>query len=327
MYSVADYLWMLADDTRASAYASAIRKVVRAGDRVLDVGAGFGFFSVIAARAGAAHVDAVDTNPAVHLGARLADANGCAGRITFHHTDVEQLELPHRADVVISDLRGPTPLARRSLATFIDARTRLLRPDGRVIPVADTMFAAPCRVPEAVRRDMHAAFGREGIDTSPVERVVSETPYRCTIRSSDLIAAGRAWARIDYATVATPDLHGSADWTFAGAVAVDGLAVWFETELANGVGFSSGPGASVRVYNQVFLPLRSPIAIAAAERLRVELTLRLVLDEYIWAWTAWLTPADRSAERQVLQQNSIAEAVLDPALLHRRAAGGTGNAV
>ena len=75
MYSVADYLWMIADGTRVAAYAGAIRGAVHAGDRVLDVGTGFGFFSVVAAQAGAGRVDAVDTNPVVHLGPRVAQAN------------------------------------------------------------------------------------------------------------------------------------------------------------------------------------------------------------------------------------------------------------
>src|SRR5687768_18477600 len=112
---------MIADHARVAAYAAAIRAVVAPGDRVLDVGAGFGFFSVIAAAAGAQHVDAVDTNPAIRLGPRVAAANGCADRISFHHLDVRQLTLPERAGVLIADVRGPTPFGSRALEVVISA--------------------------------------------------------------------------------------------------------------------------------------------------------------------------------------------------------------
>ena len=319
MYSLADYLWMISDETRVSAYAAAIRATVRPGDRVLEVGAGFGFFSAIAAQAGASHVDAVDTNPAVHLGARLAAANGCADRIVFHHADVERLTLAEKADVAISDLRGPTPFARRSLAAMIDVRRRLLRSGGVTIPRADLVFVAPSRVPAAIHRDVHGAYGREGIVTTPIERVVEDTPYRCTIEPTDLIAAGRPWTRIDYAALDSTDVEGGAEWILHDRANINGLAMWFETELADGIGFSSAPGAATRVYSQVYLPLRTSIVVVPGDRLRVALSMRLVLDDYVWAWRVFLAPADDGQERELLSQNSIADMIIDPADLHRRA--------
>lgn len=321
MYSVADYVWMIADGTRVAAYAGAIRAAVRAGDRVLDVGAGFGFFSVVAVQAGAGRVDAVDTNPAVHLGPRVAEANGCADRIVFHHLDAARLTLDLPADVIISDLRGPTPFCGRSLQVLIDVRRRLLRPGGVMIPAADTVWLAPARVPDVVRREVHAARDREGVAMAPVERVLEDTPFRCAMQPGDLLAPGQRWARIDYGAIDSAHVEGSVEWTFQDAACVSGLASWFDTELGPGFGFSSAPGAAAQAYRQIYIPFRSSVGVVPGDRLRVHLALRLVLREYVWAWRVYLTSGDDGREREVLRQNSLAEIVIDPARLHRAVPG------
>ena len=319
MYSVADYLWMIADETRVSAYAGAIRSTVRAGDHVLDVGAGFGFFSVVAAQAGAGHVDAVDTNPAVHLGPRVAEANNCADRIVFHHLDATRLTLDRPADVIVSDLRGPTPFSGRSLQVLIDVRRRFLRPGGVMIPASDTVFVAPARVPAVVGREVHAARGREGVVMTPVERVLDDTPLRCAMQPGDLLAPGQPWARIDYSAIDSAHVEGGVEWTFQEAGCVSGLATWFDTELGNGFGFSSAPGAAAQAYRQIYIPFRSSVNVAPGERLRIHLALRLVLQDYVWAWRVYVTSGNNGRGREVLSQNSLAEIVIDPSRLHRAA--------
>lgn len=51
---------MVADRPRTDAFAAAIREVVRPTDTVLDVGTGTGILAMLAARAGARKVYAID---------------------------------------------------------------------------------------------------------------------------------------------------------------------------------------------------------------------------------------------------------------------------
>lgn len=317
MYSLSDYLWMIADGARASAYAAALRACVRPGDRVLEVGTGFGFFAVIAAQSGAAHVEAVDTNPAIHLGSRVAAANGCADRITFHHRDISTVTLAEPADVLLIDVRGPTPFGVRSLETVIGTRDRLLARGGRIIARADRVFVAPARTPAAVRREVHAAHGREGIDLAPVERVIFDTPVRCPVAAEDVLADGECWTTLDYGTIGSTGASGPVRWAFDRATTVDGLAVWFEADLADGVSFSTRPGGSVSAYRQMFIPFRDTVAIDAGDRLHVDLSAHQVRESYLWSWRGCRIPAGSSDRQLVVDQNSLAEIVLDPsALLH-----------
>lgn len=315
MYSLNDYLWMIADGARASAYAAALRACVRPGDRVLEVGTGFGFFAIVAAQAGAAHVDAVDTNPAIRLGPRVAAANGCADRITFHHSDVSRVTLREPADVLLIDVRGPTPFGSRALETVIRTRDRLLTPHGRIIARADRVLVAPARTPEVVRREVHAAHGREGIDLAPVERVVFDTPVRCTISGDDLLTDAATWTMLDYRTIDSTGASGTVEWLLERDVTVDGLAVWFEADLAQGIQFSTRPGGTVAAYKQMFIPFRSPVAIGAGDRLHVDLSTRQVRENYLWSWRVWRAGAGSNDRHLLIEQNSLAEIVLDPETL------------
>ena len=317
MYSLADYVWMIADGARVAAYAGAVRALVRPGDRVLEIGAGFGFFSVIAARAGAAHVDAVETNPAVHLGPRIAAANGCADRIAFHHLDVRRLALDAPADVLLIDARGPTPFGRRTLELIVDARTRLLRPGGTVIAECDTIFAAPARTPAVFAREVQQAHGREGVALDPVERVLYDTPMRCVVAPDDLLAEGVAWTTLDYRTIDRIDHSGGAAWIVDRDVRVDGLAVWFEADLGGGFTLSSAPGSAVVAYRQMFVPFRTPIDVPRGHRVAVTLSARALGDSYVWSWRTTLDRPGAPGERTVVDQNSLAELVIDPAALPR----------
>ena len=66
---------MIRDRARTEAFQRAIDAVVRPGDIVLDVGAGSGILSLLAARAGAARVYAVEQTSIAVLAQQLAAAN------------------------------------------------------------------------------------------------------------------------------------------------------------------------------------------------------------------------------------------------------------
>lgn len=311
MYSLADYVWMIADGERVAAYAEALRRQIRPGMRVLDLGAGFGFFSLLAIRAGAAHVDAVEMNPVIHLGPRLAAANGCADRIAFHHVDVRRLTLDRPADMLITDLRGPTPFGRRSLEVLIHARDHLVRRNAGIIAARDTLYAAPVTSPAAVRREIHRAHRQQDVDLGPIERVLFDTPMRYTVAAEDLVAAGKPWAVLNYSTLDELTIAGDVHSTCERRARVEGIAVWFQSDLGAGIGFSSEPGGRIAAYKQLFIPLRVPFDVEPGDRLRIALSTRQVRENYLWEWTVWLT-GQTGGPREMARQNSLAELVIDP---------------
>jgi protein arginine N-methyltransferase 1 len=110
MYELDDYGAMIADRVRTNAYAGAIMRAVKPGDVVLEIGCGPGLFSLLACRAGAKRVYAMESNASVAFARELVVANGYAERIEILHGSSRQLDLPERANVILSDIRGVLPL-------------------------------------------------------------------------------------------------------------------------------------------------------------------------------------------------------------------------
>ena len=121
------HLSMLVDEPRMRAFARAVRRSVRPGDVVLDIGAGTGVLSFLACSAGASRVYAVEQGPVIELARGLSERNGFDDRVVFINDWSTAVELPELADVVVTETIGNAALDEGIIAWTIDARHRLLR--------------------------------------------------------------------------------------------------------------------------------------------------------------------------------------------------------
>jgi hypothetical protein len=60
--------------------------------------------------------------------------------------------------------------------------------------------------------------------------------------------------------------------------------LWFDTELYEDIGFSSGPESQVTLYGQVFLPWLEPVVIEEGQEILIKLDANLVGKDYVWRW-------------------------------------------
>src|SRR5215468_7784267 len=140
MYSIEDYGAMIADEARMNPYLEALRRSVKSGCVVVDLGAGTGIFALFACRFGARRVYAVEPADAIKIAREIAAANGYADRIEFIQKLSTEITLPEQADVIISDLRGLLPFLGNHISSIRDARKRLLKPGGTLIPQRDEVW-------------------------------------------------------------------------------------------------------------------------------------------------------------------------------------------
>lgn len=107
---------MLKDRVRTLAYRNFIVDPANRprfeGKVVLDVGCGTGILSMFAAQAGARKVYAVDASNVAYKAVRNVKANGWEGTIEVIKGKVEEIKIPEKVDVIISEwmVRPALPL-------------------------------------------------------------------------------------------------------------------------------------------------------------------------------------------------------------------------
>jgi len=320
MYSLRDYGGMIADRARFEAYSKAIVKAVRPGDVLLEIGCGPGVFALLACQAGARKVYAVDSEEIVDFARELAAANGFAERMEFIQRDSRKLHLSERVDVIVSDIRGALPFFGHAVASIEDARQRLLAPGGRLIPQRDTLKVAVIEAADFYSKLVSPWLtSTRALDLKSSLPLLLNGPYTTHFSRQQLMVVPQTWVVLDYSRGAKACASADLNFTVTQAGKAHGICVWFDTELFDGVGFSSGPGPRKTIYDQVFLPWLEAVEIQQGQQIFVSLQAHLVGEEYVWRWETKICGHAKIAGRH-FQQSTFQGANFTPHSLRRRAA-------
>ena len=283
MYSLHFYGQMLADAPRMDAYTAALRRAVKPDSVVLDLGCGPGVFALLACKFGARRVYAVEPDNVIGIAREAAVANGYADRIEFFESLSTDITLPQLPTVIISDLRGVLPWFEQHIPSIIDARERLLARGGVLIPRRDVLWAAIVEAPEQYE-DLVGPWKRFDLDLSAGERLITNTWRKSYLKPEQLLVDPVCWTTIDYYEVKNADIRAEISWRAARNGTAHGIAVWFDSELADDVSFSNHPAAPKMIYGVGLFPFSQPVEIMEGERIELRLAANLVQDGYVWRW-------------------------------------------
>jgi SAM-dependent methyltransferase len=204
---------MLQDTTRTEAYRDAIlsHAAFIRGKTVLDVGCGTGVLSIFCARAGARKVYAVDASNMTAMTKKIVEQNGLAEQIEVLHGKIQEIELPSKVDVIVSEWMGTMLLFEGMLDSVLFARDRWLVEGGLLLPERAEIFVAPVHTPDFYRQKVGFWHSVYGIDMSPLckpaaEYWIQRPIITYDIRPRQLMAAPVLLKLLDMRTITRADL-------------------------------------------------------------------------------------------------------------------------
>ena len=309
---------MIADKRRTAAYAEALRRVVRPGSVVADIGSGTGVFAIIAARLGARRVFAIERDEVIEVARQIARDNAVDAIVEFIQSESMTVNLPERADVIVSDLHGNLPYHGMLLAAMADARHRFLKPGGVMVPSAETLWMCCVEAP-----DLHRAItdpwssNAAAIDMTAASRLLAHRWRPARMQARQCVGAPQCWTRIDYASVNETDTSAFIELNADRDATAHGLCAWFDMTLAPGIEISNAPSADPLVYGSTFFPWPEAVELKRGDAVAVQIAGKLVAGQYVWTWNTRIRSG--RAREIVFTQSDLLSVPLSASRLRRRA--------
>ncbi len=291
---------MLSDAVRVSAYAAALPQVVKRGQTVFDFGTGTGVLALLAAKAGAGHVHAVDHSAIIEVARRLAAANGLPD-LTFYQASADDVVLPHKVDLLVHEQMGHYLFEERMVTNLTRTRDRLVVAGGRILPARFEFFVEPVQVKDAFLVPFIWEQRIAGLDYSSLKglpAVAVPSDYRRTLLKpfayQRLLAPPSPALEFDLDRISGP---GDLPRVFSGVRVVetpgrfDGLCVYFRALLDRDAVIDTSP--FVHAHTSWSIPLlrvENRREVAPGDRIAWRLEADDLETPASWRWTVTFEP-------------------------------------
>ena len=278
-----EHLGYLAIPHRLELYRSAVEKLVRPGDRVVDAGCGTAVLGLLCLQAGAAHVHAIDSTAAIEVAREALTRAGWGLKADFIRGSSFQVDLPKRVDVVICDHVGYFGFDYGLIGLLADARKRFLKPGGSLIPGRLKLHIGA--VESQKGHQLADAWQAPGIppEFHWVRQNSVNSKHAVNLQRDELLTDPAELCCIDLQADQPDFFSWSVQLTVQRDGVLHGLAGWFECELAEDVWMTNSPLSDVGIdRSQAFLPIDQALPVKCGEVLDVTVMARPA--DHIIAW-------------------------------------------
>ncbi len=264
----------LRDRRRIDVLARGVAAAVRPGDVVVDLGSGTGILALMACRAGAARVYAIEVGAVAEIAERLARENGLADRVKIVRGHSLDVTLPECADVLVSDQLGWFGFDAGLLEFYEDARRRFLKPGGRLMPRELSLWVAPVEDHELFCAASFWSSDPGGFTMRAAQHAAWNSGYPRHLEAAHLLSDGQKVARLVPGEVC-PSFIMSAEALIARRGTLHGVAGWFSADLGDAATLTNAPGDPARIQRRnALFPISEPLAVQPGDRVRTQMIVR-----------------------------------------------------
>jgi len=268
---------MVNDPLRTPVLEKAIGELVKPGDVVFDLGCGLGILTFAALKAGAKKVYACDIDrSALNIAIKTAKQKNLMDRIVFFNDLSSNVILPEKVDVLLAETVGSLGLDENIVPFVIDARTRLLKKGGKILPAKMNIWAAP--MGQVIAR---TASPDEAIQILDRRRPVSHRRDDIKqalwttelISSNSLLSSPQKYTSIDFHKIKSPFFDKEMVFKIKDDSSLAGFAIWFDVEWAPGFSTSTSPDDPATHWKQGMLWNKKELKLKKDQ----ELLFRLIM--------------------------------------------------
>ncbi|XP_027250047.1 protein arginine N-methyltransferase 2 isoform X3 [Cricetulus griseus] len=209
------HLEMLADQPRTTKYHNVIlqNKESLKDKVILDVGCGTGIISLFCAHhARPKAVYAVEASEMAQHTGQLVLQNGFADTITVFQQKVEDVVLPEKVDVLVSEWMGTCLLFEFMIESILYARDTWLKEDGVIWPTTAALHLVPC----SAEKDYHSKvlfwdnayeFDLSALKSLAIKEFFSKPKSNHILKPEDCLSEPCTILQLDMRTVQISDLE------------------------------------------------------------------------------------------------------------------------
>ncbi len=281
---VDEHRLLLSDDLCQVGFKKAIEAAVRPGSVVVDLGTGSGIHTLFALQAGARKVYAIESDSILQVAREVIATNGYADKVEFLHGDSRQIELPEKADVLISNIGF-----LYSLKCLPDACARFLKQGGIALPSAVELSMVPYTDAEFYRTQI-AFWDKKimGHDFSALKTMAVHHPHYMQLSPAGYLAKSVNFDEINLSVKGAAKRVFQHEFTADRSGPMHAIGGWYKFLNGGEVLVSTEPPYKLNkeIWTNFVLPLERPLEIKAGDKISCEVAMDcdLIADSSLWTW-------------------------------------------